>query len=250
MVKGDSEEFQAAVRKALEELGTSHTAFYSECPTRNATLSEINLNGAPRWMFVDVFEDGPAHKAGVRPGDVLLAVDGVEPEASNLPAFGIARTHSLIVARENQTDDIKVEVPFRKGSKNRPPLVEPTSISQRMIAPGIGLLKVLYFPGSIGIRFGKMVASSMGILHEQGARSLVIDLRGNIGGSLGFASLVQLSVPWANSHRIQSDAVPPSKRVQCRGPATCADAQSRRDALMALSVSVWSRPCGRSDDDE
>ena len=85
IVKGDREEFEAAVRKVLEELGTSHTAFYSERPTRfppqhtiNATLSEVDLNGSSRWMFVDVFEDGPAYKAGIQPGDVLLAVDGVE----------------------------------------------------------------------------------------------------------------------------------------------------------------------------
>ena len=90
---------------------------------------------------------------------------------------------------------MRVEVPYRKGSKQRPPLVEPKSISHRMLAPGIGLLKILYFPGSIGVRFGKMLADAIETLRHQQSNSLVIDLRGNIGGSLGFASLVSYLCP-------------------------------------------------------
>ena len=34
--------------------------------------------GSERWFFLDVFEGGPAHVAGIKPGDMLLAVDGTE----------------------------------------------------------------------------------------------------------------------------------------------------------------------------
>lgn len=196
IVTGDREEFEAGIRAVLSELKTSHTAFYSERPTRfppqhtiNATLSEINVGGSARWMFVDVFEDGPAYNAGVGPGDLLLASDGAEPASGNLPTFGIGRTHKLIVAKEQQTVEAAVEVPFRKGSKQRPPLVEPFSIRHRMLAPGIGLLRVLYFPGAIGIRFSDQLRACIADLQGQGCERLIIDLRGNIGGSLGFAAL-------------------------------------------------------------
>lgn len=196
IVRGDREEFEAGVRAALTELKTSHTAFYSERPTRfppqhtiNATLSETTVEGSRRWMFVDVFEDGPAYLAGIRPGDLLLAVDGSEPVPGSLPLFGIGRTHQLVVAKEQQTVDAPVEVPFRKGSKQRPPIVEPVPIRHRMVAPGIGLLKVLYFPGSIGIRFSNQLRASIADLEAQRCDRLIIDLRGNIGGSLGFAAL-------------------------------------------------------------
>ena len=196
IVRGDREEFEAGVRAALSELKTSHTAFYSERPTRfppqhtiNATLSEITLNGSPRWMFVDVFEDGPAYLAGIRPGDLLLAVDEVEPVPGSLPLFGIDRTHRLVVAQEQRTVEAAVEVPFRKGSKQRPPLVEPVSIRHSVIAPGVGLLKVLYFPGAVGIRFSDKLRASVADLKAHRCERLIIDLRGNIGGSLGFAAL-------------------------------------------------------------
>jgi carboxyl-terminal processing protease len=138
---------------------------------------------------VDVFEDGPAYLAGIRPGDLLLAVDGSEPVPGSLPLFGIGHTHDLVVSKEQQTIEAAVEVPFRKGSKERPPLVEPVPIRHRMVAPGIGLIKVLYFPGAIGIRFSNQLRDSVADLKRQGCERLIIDLRGNIGGSLGFAAL-------------------------------------------------------------
>lgn len=196
IVRGDREEFESGVRAALAELKTSHTAFYSERPTRfppqhtiNATLSEVTVAGSPCWMFVDVFEDGPAYVAGIRPGDLLLAADGDETPSGTLPTFGIGQTHKLVLAKEQSTVEASVDVPFRKGSKQRPPLVEPVSIRHRVIAPGTGLLKVLYFPGAIGIRFSDQLRASIADLKDQHCDRLIIDLRGNIGGSLGFAAL-------------------------------------------------------------
>jgi C-terminal processing protease CtpA/Prc len=57
--------------------------------TISATISEITVEGSRRWMFVDVFEDGPAYVAGIRPGDLLLATDDTETTSGNLPTFGI-----------------------------------------------------------------------------------------------------------------------------------------------------------------
>lgn len=192
IVRGEREEFEAGVRAALAELKTSHTTFYSERPTAfppqhtiNATLSEIAVNGASRWMFVDVFEDGPAYNAGIRPGDLLLAVDGKETVPSSLRMFGIGRTHTLVVARDQQTIATPVNVPFRRGSKQRPPLVEPVSIRHRLIAPGIAFIKVLHFPGAVGMRFSRHCRAAIENLKVQGCATLVIDLRSNIEGSLG-----------------------------------------------------------------
>ena len=76
--------FEEGVRKLLLELGSSHTAFYHEHPNRllpqhtiNATLQTFPLSGNHGWMFLDVFEGGPEHAAGNKPGDALLAVDGI-----------------------------------------------------------------------------------------------------------------------------------------------------------------------------
>jgi C-terminal processing protease CtpA/Prc len=79
----DIEEFEDGVRKALAELASSHTVFYHERTNRllpqhsiNATIRAFGPDGQQRWHFLDVFEDGPAHRAGIKPGDMLVAVDG------------------------------------------------------------------------------------------------------------------------------------------------------------------------------
>ena len=75
--------FEAGVRQLLAELKTSHTVFYHSLPkellpqhTINASLRDLQRDGCHKWMFLDVFEDGPAHVAGIKPGDILDAVDG------------------------------------------------------------------------------------------------------------------------------------------------------------------------------
>ena len=64
-----------------------------------------------------------------------------------------------------------------------------------MIAPGIGLLKVPYFPGSAGMGFASDLDRAIAHLKKQGCNRLIIDLRGNIGGSLGFARLASYLCP-------------------------------------------------------
>ncbi|MFN0103659.1 MAG: S41 family peptidase [Bryobacteraceae bacterium] len=194
----DIDAFEDGVRKHLLELKSSHTGFYHEQPARlmpqytvNATLHSAPWQGEQRWMFLDVFEDGPAQKSGIVPGDILLAVDGVDYTLPNMPAFGIGVTHRLTVvpASKSESREIVVTVPHRKGSIARPPIVVPTSISHSMAGPGIGLLKVLFFPGLFGMRFSSALAKSMEDLKRQRLDRLIIDLRGNIGGSMGFAHL-------------------------------------------------------------
>ena len=81
--------FEAGVRQLLAELKTSHTVFYHSLPkellpqhTINASLRDLLRNGGHKWMFLDVFEDGPAHVAGIKPGDILDAVDGTRLPAA------------------------------------------------------------------------------------------------------------------------------------------------------------------------
>ena len=53
-----------------------------------------------------------------------------------------------------------------------------------MIAPNIGLLKIVYFPGELGVRFSEALDAAIDALKEQGCERLIIDLRGNIGGGI------------------------------------------------------------------
>ncbi len=204
IVNADISDFEGCIRRLLTELNTSHTAFYHELPTRfppqhtlNATLTDVQQDGKAAWMFLDVFEGGPANRAGVQPGDLLLAIDGTAHVPPELPSFGIGSTYTLTLARRSDgvRSDLRVEVPYRKGTKERPPIVEPQSLSHRVVEPGVGLLKVTYFAGALGLRFTKELDLAMEDLKSRGCDRLIVDLRGNIGGGLGFARLASFLCP-------------------------------------------------------
>jgi C-terminal processing protease CtpA/Prc len=200
----DVEEFEDGVRKALAELRSSHTVFYHERSNRllpqhsiNATMRAFGHDGRQRWHFLDVFEGGPAHLAGIKRGDTLAAVDGTPYEPPAMPPFRIGETYNIAIANAlgENLREITISVPFRKGTKDRPPIVEPKSPIHTVTAPKTGLLKVPYFPGPTGISFANALDLAIRDLKSQGCDRLIIDLRGNIGGSLGFARLASYLCP-------------------------------------------------------
>ena len=204
MLNAEPEAFEAGVRLLLAELKTSHTAFYHSLPkellpqhTINASLRDAPLNGAHKWMFLDVYEYGPAHAAGIRPGDILAAVDGAACLPPSTPYFAIGHTHTLLVGKpgDGSPREIVIEVPMRKGTKQRPPIVEPKSPIHAKIGSNIGLLKIPYFSGAAGMRFANALDAVVRDLKQRGCDRLIIDLRGNIGGSLGFARLASYLCP-------------------------------------------------------
>jgi C-terminal processing protease CtpA/Prc len=74
-------------------------------------------------------------------------------------------------------------------------MVEPKSPVFSVAAPGVGLLKVPHFPGAFGMRFGKALDGAIHNLVAKGCDRLIIDLRGSLGGSLGFARLASYLCP-------------------------------------------------------
>lgn len=200
----DVRAFEDGVRQLLAELKTSHTVFYHSLPkellpqhTINASLRDVCVDGEHRWMFLDVFEAGPADVAGIKPGYILESVDGKCYAPPTTPYFGIGQSHNLRLRSmgDGSSMEIEIAVPMRKGTKQRPPIVEPRSPIHSMIAPGIGLLKVPYFSGSAGMGFANDLDRSLDDLKKQGCDRLIIDFRGNIGGSLGFARLASYMCP-------------------------------------------------------
>jgi len=197
------QEFEDGVRSLLKELKTSHVAFYRERPDRlppqhsvGATLRKLTDSEPAKWMFLDVFEGGPAHIAGIKPGDLLLAIEHAECDAS-LPEFAVGQNYRISVSdfAAKSLREVTVEIPFKKGTQDRPPIVEPKSPIHRMIAPGLGLLKVPYFPGPMGLAFGKELDAAVADFKIQGCTRLIVDLRGNIGGGLGLAKLASYMCP-------------------------------------------------------
>ncbi len=204
LLSADLEGFESGISEILSRLGSSHTSFYHQRVRQllpqhslNATLRPFSSNGAERWMFLDVFEEGPADAAGIKPGDLLLALDGTQCKPPTMPPFGIGRTHRLTITniRGENAREVDAELPEKKSTKSLPPIIEPKSLAHRIVAPNVGLLKINYFPGEMGMRFAKQLDTAIAVLKKQGVDRLIIDLRGNIGGGLGLARLASYMCP-------------------------------------------------------
>ena len=204
LLAGPPGDFEAGVRELVAQLGSSHTVFYHERTNRllpqhsiNGTLRSFNIDGSDRWVFLDVFEGGPADNARIKPGDMLVAVDGESCSPPTMPSLQLGRNYGLTIStvRGANTRTVAVSIPARKGTKSRPPIIEPKSPIHRMIAPNVGLLKIPYFSDPTGLGFARALDGAVDELKRHGCGRLIVDLRGNIGGSLGFARLASYFCP-------------------------------------------------------
>jgi carboxyl-terminal processing protease len=203
LLTGDDNAFEEGIRSLLCQLKSSHTNFCrsdanSTMPQHaiGATLRSVPGIDAPRWIFLDVFDDSPAACANISPGHLLVAVNGTPAAPPSFPVFRFGQEHYVTVElpKEKETRNVVVIVPPKAPNGRRPPLIEPKSITYRMLR-NIGILKIPFFPGAFGIRFSSLLDAAVESLKAQGCNCLIIDLRGCLGGSLGFASLVSYLCP-------------------------------------------------------
>ena len=94
-----------------------------------------------------------------------------------------------------EREEVTVGVPSVKGSKAAPPLVPPKTITHKFLEPGLGYLKIGWFTASMGLGFSKQLDTAISDLKAHGCERLIVDLRGNIGGGLGFARLASYLCP-------------------------------------------------------
>ena len=146
-------------------------------------------------MFVDVIEDGVAFQAGIRPGEFLFSVDSepiVPPKSAN---FRIGSNHRVELGGFNGSKrEVAISVPNRTA-KDRPPMIEPRSLSYRVLPQQTGYIRVATFPGAVGLDFAKGLDNIIRNFKDQGVERLIADLRGNIGGGLGSLRLMSYMSP-------------------------------------------------------
>ena len=196
-------EFEARVCEVLARGGLSHLAFFHESGQRAPARYAINTTflsdgGAePRWVFQDVHEGGPAHVAGLRPGDALLEVDGHPVRPPELPTFSLGVDSLLTI--ENAKGEVRrtaVVLPkadSKRGGRGTPPMAQPTSVIARTLEDGIGYVRVAFFPGANGQRFARELDGALQSIPDR--TRLIVDLRGNLGGFIGSLRLMSYLTP-------------------------------------------------------
>jgi C-terminal processing protease CtpA/Prc len=133
----DNQAFERAVATMLAELPPGPLALLSErtliTPPNaiNASFSIRTIDGQPHWVFKDVLPGGVASKAGIKAGDILLAIDGkpVRPSVSDgaTPSFEMEHTFSIVIIRADQELTLTLETATPKYKDN--PYSEPKALA-------------------------------------------------------------------------------------------------------------------------
>ena len=196
---------EAEMNRVLAQGRLSHVAFFhgsgSSAPARyaiNATFCPADIDGAgERWIFQDVHSGGPAERAGIRPGDVLLEVNGEPFRPPILPTFPLGQDADVLVSRGNGTT-ANLHVLLPKAPANgkpgaRLPMAEPTSVTASMLDQEVGYVRVAFFPGVNGQRFAREFEAALAGIGV--CKRLIVDLRGNLGGFVGSLRLMSVLTP-------------------------------------------------------
>ncbi|MGH9327272.1 MAG: S41 family peptidase [Terriglobia bacterium] len=192
-------EFERRMHDLVRELGTSHTGFFHQSvnrvPGRLAVCVTFRKAETPdglRWMFQDVHEEGPAHRAGIAPLDVILSINGKPIVPPEQPSFPMGTTVFLTIRRSDGSEStVKITIP--KPRTRKQPYAEPRAVSFRRLDSEIGYLKATIFPGLLGIDVALQLDRAVAGLNE--CDRLIVDLRGNLGGGLGLIRVMSHLTP-------------------------------------------------------
>jgi C-terminal processing protease CtpA/Prc len=196
-----AEEFERGVTRLLGELRTSHVGFYHHRLARatskmaiSATYAAFSFEQEQRWVFQDVHEGGAAHVAGIRPGDILVSVDGRSFRPDDHPVFPMNSTVPVEVLTKGCRSEIRnVVTPPPTRKRKQLPFAQPTLVSQRRLSSEIGYLKITMYPGMVGVEIANEILAAVQSLNP--IARLIVDLRGNTGGGIGVLRLMSLLTP-------------------------------------------------------
>lgn len=141
-----------------------------------ATVSQDIKTGI--ISIVKPFVTGPAHEAGVLPGDILYKVDGEEVTGEDLTEV-VGRIKGkegskaqITIIREGVSEPMEFSIARRE--------IEVPTIEYEMLDNKIGYITVSEFDEVTADQFRAAIAD----LEKQGQKGLIIDIRNNPGGLL------------------------------------------------------------------
>lgn len=178
----------AALEAAVDSLGDrwsyymdeeSYTAYRDAAANRyqgiGVTISKDEATGG--FRIESVTKDGPAQTAGLVAGDIILAVDGVDVtqgETEDIKALiqaDYGKTTQITVLREDgTTGDFTVSCQE----------IYTSPVTAEMLAENVGYIRIVNFRAGAG----QEATAAVDELLEQGAESLVFDVRNNPGGQV------------------------------------------------------------------
>jgi len=190
--KADAEDFEEGTRGAYEGIGV-----------------ELQRQPDGTLRIVAAIDGTPAARAGLKSGDVILAIDGkpFKPDEgdASAPLRGPAGSRVVLTIMREGADK-PLEIPVVRET------IRVASVRSRMLEPGYGYMRISTFQADTAADFESQLAQ----LQKQAGgrlRGLVIDVRSNPGGLL--TSAVQIA----------DDLLEKGQIVSTRGRLPITDAQ-------------------------
>lgn len=156
--------------KALQESTSGEYYGVGAVLTEDATTGVVTI--------VEVYEDSPAEKAGLKADDILYKVDDTEVTGMDLTKVvsyikGDEGTDvALTVIRGDQSDELELTATRAK--------IEAHTVSYKMLEDNIGYIKVTEFDTVTTQQY----TDALDDLESQGMERLIVDLRNNPGGNV------------------------------------------------------------------
>ena len=177
----------AALEGMTRSLNDCHTFFLP--PARADVLTDIRTGrgsggvgielGVVRPAFVrETISGGPAQKAGILPGDLLVAVDGRDVRSLGVEAIG-----DLLRGDPGSAISVEVKRPSTGSILSFPltrALVRPPVADGYVLEEGIGYMRVRSFTTGPSLR--EALDAIVADFEAQGVTAWVLDLRDNPGG--------------------------------------------------------------------
>ncbi len=178
---------QGAIKGMMDSLGDQHTSYMDPVQYKDATA---DLSGEYEGIGSYVSTDGvyltitepmkgsPAEKAGLQPGDQIIAIDGADmtgifPEVARQKVLGPANTTVVLtILREGLEEPFDVSV--TRAS------IKVASVEGEMLENGLAYIKLRNF----GEKTGDELRTELRRLLKEKPTGLILDLRNNTGGAL------------------------------------------------------------------
>ena len=142
------------------------------------TIQPQLVDGTLKIFVLYPFEGTPSYKAGIRPGDQIVSVDGKSTDGMDSAAVasmlkGARGTHvSVLMAREGQAKPLTFDLV-------RDEIPRPSVDLAFEIRPNVGYMHITNFQETTSREVGEALEQ---FRQDGPVRGLVIDLRGNPGG--------------------------------------------------------------------
>ena len=153
-------------------------------------LGEKEYNGDKHIAVISVIKNSPAEKAGLRPGDFIVAVssDGDKKHAADIGKMAIPEVVKLIRGEKGTPVFLKI---FRGKELLEFNLVRDDIkleiVSLKLLKSEVGYVKINEFSGK---DFKGDFVAAASLLRARGVKVLLLDLRDNPGGALDYAIYV------------------------------------------------------------